>query len=46
MSEEEDKNNETMAEGAEGETEGVWMDGEYEPPDELRYNGESRKIVV
>ena len=33
-----------MAEGVEGGDEGVWMDGEDEPPDYLRYNGEGKKI--
>ena len=39
VSEEEDENNETMAEGVEGGNEGVCMDGEDDTPDELRYNG-------
>ena len=39
VSEEEDNNDGTMAEGEEGYNEGVWMDGEDEPPDDLRYNG-------
>ena len=43
MSEEEDNNNETMSEGVEGDDEGVWVDGEDEPPDDLRYNGEGKK---
>ena len=41
--EEEDDNNENMAEGEEGGDEGIWMDGEDEPPDDLRYNGEGKK---
>ena len=43
VSEEEDNNGETMAEGLEGDNEGVYMDGEDEPPDELRYNREGKK---
>ena len=43
VSEEEDKNYETMAEGVEGGDEDVWMDGEDEPPDGLRYNVEGKK---
>ena len=43
VSEEEDNNNKTISEGAEGYNEGVWMDGEEDPPDELRYNGEGKK---
>ena len=39
VSEEEDNNNETMSEGEEGGDEGIWMDGEDNPPDDLRYNG-------
>ena len=27
----------------EGEDEGVWMDGEDDPPDDLRYNGEGKE---
>ena len=44
--EEEDENDETMSEGEEGEDEGLCMDGEDEPPDDLRYNREGKKIVV
>ena len=43
MSEEEDKNNGTMVEWEEGYDGGVWMDGEDDPPDDLRYNGEGKK---
>ena len=43
MSEEEENNNDTMTEGEEGGYEGVWMDGEDNPPDDLRYNGEGKK---
>ena len=32
-----------MSEGEEGGDEGIWMDGEDEPPDDLRYNGEGKK---
>ena len=39
VSEEEDNNNDTMAEGVEGDDKGAWMDGEDEPPDDLRYTG-------
>ena len=42
-SEEEDKNYETAAEGEDGGYEGVWMDGEDDPHDDLRYNGEGKK---
>ena len=45
VSEEEDENNETMAEGVEGGNEGVCMDGEGKPPDDLRYNGEGKKHI-
>ena len=38
VSEEEKYNDETMKEGEEGENEGIWMDGEDDPPDDLRYN--------
>ena len=41
--EEEYNNGETMAEGGEGGDEGVWMDGEDDPPDDLRKNGEVKK---
>ena len=44
--EEEDNNDGTMVEGEEGGNEGVWMGREDEPPDDLRYNGEGKKIVV
>ena len=43
MSKEEDKNNETMAEGGEWGNECVWMYGEDDPSDDLRYNGEDKK---
>ena len=43
MLEEEDDNNETTSEGVEGYDEGVYMDGEEEPHDDLRYNGEGKK---
>ena len=46
VSEEEDENNETMSEGEEGDNECVWMDGKDDPPDDLSYNGEGKKIVV
>ena len=42
MLEEEYNNNETMTEGEEGDNKGVWMDGEDNPPDDLRYNGEGK----
>ena len=42
VSEEEDDTYEAMAEGVEGGNEGVWMDEEYKPPDDLRYNGEGK----
>ena len=42
--EEEDNNNGTTEEGMEGDDEGVWMDGEDQPPDELRYDGEGKKL--
>ena len=32
-----------MEEGKEGSDEGVCMDGEDQPPDDLRYNGEGKK---
>ena len=41
--EDEDENNETISEGVDGDDESVWMDGEDEPPDDLRYNGEVRE---
>ena len=41
--EEEDENDETMAEGVEGGNEGICMDREYHPHDDLRYNGEGNK---
>ena len=41
--EDEDDNDETMAEGEEGNDEGVWIDGENDLPDDLRYNGEGNK---
>ena len=37
--EEDDDNNDTITEGEEVDDEGVWMDGEDYPPDDLRYNG-------
>ena len=40
---EEDIKYETMVEGEEGEDEGVWIDGEDEPSDYHRYNGEGKK---
>ena len=43
VSEEENENNDTMAEGVEGYGEGVWMGREEDPPDDLRYNGEGKK---
>ena len=46
VSEEEKENDEIMAEGMEGDNEGVCMDGEDKPPDDLRYDGEGKKIVV
>ena len=42
VSEEEDDNDEAISEGEEGGDEGVWMDGEDDPPDKLRYNGEGK----
>ena len=44
MSEEEDGNDETMSKREEYYDEGVCMDEEDEPPYELRYNGEGKKI--
>ena len=38
VSEEEYDNDDTMAEGVEGDDGGVWMDGEDELPDDLRWN--------
>ena len=35
-----------MAEGKEGGDEGVWMDGEDETPDDLRWNGEGKKFFL
>ena len=32
-----------MSEGVEGVDEGVWMDGQDYPPDDLSYNGEGKK---
>ena len=46
VSEDKDKNDETMQEGVERENEGVWMDREDKPPDDLRYNGEGKKNDV
>ena len=46
VSEEEGSNDDTMAEGEEGRDEVIWMDGEDDPPDELRYNREGNKIVA
>ena len=43
VSEEEENKDETMAEGVEGDDEVVWMYGEDDPPDDLRYNGEGMK---
>ena len=43
VSEEEDENDETMEEGGEGDNEGIWMDGEDDPPDDLRYNEKCKK---
>ena len=43
VSEEEEDNDDTMADGVEGDDKGVWNDGEDEPPDDLRYNGEGKK---
>ena len=43
VSEEEDNNYGTMAEGVEGYDEGIWMDGEEKTPDDIRYNGEGKK---
>ena len=43
MSEEEDINNGTMAEGFERDDEVVWMDGEDASSDDLRYNGEGNE---
>ena len=39
VSEEEDDNDDNMTEGEERYDEGVWMDGEDEPSDDLRYKG-------
>ena len=44
VSEEEDENDDTMSEGEEGNDKGIWMDGEDDPTDELRYNGEGKKV--
>ena len=46
VSEEEDESDETMSKRVEGDYEGVWMDGEDKPTDDIRYNGEGKKIVV
>ena len=43
MLEKEDNNDETMSERVEGDDEGIWVDGEDKPPDDLRYNGEGKK---
>ena len=43
VSEEEDNNDETMAEGEEGDNEGVCMYGKDMPPDDLSYNEEGNK---
>ena len=43
VSEEEDDNDETTEEGDEEGDECVCMDGEDNPPDDLRYNGEYKK---
>ena len=37
------QHNDTMIEEVEGCDEGVWMDEEDDPPDDLRYNGEGKK---
>ena len=44
--EEEDDKDENMAAGEEGGDEGVWMDEEDEPPDDLRYNGEGNNNLL
>ena len=41
--EEEDDSDETMAEEEEGGDEGICIDGEDTPPDNLRYNGEGKE---
>ena len=41
--EEEDNNGDTTTEGGEGGDEGVWIDGEDETTDDLRYNVEGKK---
>ena len=43
VSEEEDNSDDTILEGVDGDDEGVWMDGDNYPPDDLRYNGEGRE---
>ena len=43
VSEEEDDNYETIEERVEGGDDGVLMDGEDDPPDDLRYNREGKK---
>ena len=39
----EDNNYDTTSVGEEGGDEGVWMNGEDEPSDDLMYNGEGKK---
>ena len=46
VSEEEDDNDDTMSEGVKVDDEGVFMNGEDDPPDDLRYNGEGKKFFV
>ena len=43
VSEEEYDNDKTIAKGREGGNEGVWMDREDKPPDDIRYNIEGKK---
>ena len=43
VEEEEDESDETMSKRVEGDYEGVWMDGEDKPTDDIRYNGEGKK---
>ena len=43
VEEEEDNNDETMAEGVEGGDKCVWVGGDDNPPDCLRYIGEGKK---
>ena len=41
--EKEDNNDESMAEGGDRGDEGVWIDEEDAPPEDLRYNRDGKK---